>query len=353
MILLGAILGPNGVNYVQSNEAIELFGFLGMTFLMFMAGLETDIGKLKKLKSKLVTMSLLNGLIPFVVGIAITKSFGYSWLTSVLIGTIFISSSVAVVVPSLKSAGLFKKPVGQLILSSVLVLDIISLVALSVIFQKLAPITQLPLPLYFTIIILSIAGLFYLLPKITRYAFNKRFSARGRYESQIRFVIVTLIAVLVYFSVLGVHAILAAFIVGLILSVVESEHIFAQLHTLGYGLFVPIFFFIVGMEMNLKILTQFNAGNILMIAIVLGLILSKFLSGILAGRIIKLNWRESSFFGASSIIQITTTLAVTYVAASFGLIDQALVNAIIIMSVITTIIGPILLKNLVKKPSKA
>ena len=107
------------------------------------------------------------------------------------------------------------------------------------------------------------------------------------------------------------------------------------------------------MEMNLKILTQFNAGNVLIIAIVLGLILSKFLSGLLAGRIIKLNWRESSFFGASSMIQITTTLAVTYVASSFGLIDQALVNAVIIMSVITTIIGPILLKNLVKKPSKA
>jgi|TARA_B100002003_G_scaffold251306_1_gene294212 Kef-type K+ transport system membrane component KefB len=83
LILLGAILGPNGVNYVQSNEAIELFGFLGMTFLMFMAGLETDIGKLKKLKSKLVTMSLLNGIIPFIVGVAITKLFGYSWLTSV------------------------------------------------------------------------------------------------------------------------------------------------------------------------------------------------------------------------------------------------------------------------------
>ncbi len=343
LILLGAILGPHGVNFIQPNLTIELLGFLGMTFLMFMAGLETDITKLKSLKSKLIVMAAINGVIPFLVGLLIGRSFGYSWLTSFLIGTIFISSSVAVVVPSLKSAGLFHKSVGQLILSAILVLDVISLVILSFIFQKLAPITKLPLPLYYTIIVLSIAGLFFLIPKMTKWVFTKYFRGKSGHENQIRYVIVILIAVLVYFHLLGVHPILAAFIVGLTL-VFTSEQIFTKFHTLGYGFFVPIFFFIVGMEMDLAVFKQIGTGNLIIIAIVFGLIISKFVSGLIAGRLVKLSWKDSAFFGSASIIQITTTLAVTYVASSLGILDSVVVTAIILMSVVTTVIGPIMLK---------
>ncbi len=343
LILLGAILGPNGINYIHPSQAIELLGFLGMTFLMFMAGLETDITKLKSLKSKLVVMSFLNGIIPFIVGVGIGRLFNYGWLTSLLIGTIFISSSVAVVVPSLKSAGLFNKSVGQLILSAVLVLDILSLVVLSFIFQKLSPITTLTLPLYFAVIILSIAGLFYILPGLTKHIFNKYFTGKSAHENQIRYTIVVLIGALTYFHLLGVHPILAAFIVGLAL-VVKSDEIYSKFHALGYGFFVPIFFFIVGMQMDLSVFKQLGAGNMMMIAIVFGLILSKFLSGLLAGRLVKLSWKESSFFGSASIIQITTTLAVTYVGASLGILDNILVTSIIMMSVVTTIVGPIALK---------
>ena len=95
LVLIGSILGPYGMNYIQSNEVISFLGFLGMTFLMLMAGLETEIGKIKKLRKKIIIMAAFNGLIPFAVGVFITQLFGYSWLTSIVVGTIFISSSVA------------------------------------------------------------------------------------------------------------------------------------------------------------------------------------------------------------------------------------------------------------------
>jgi len=159
--------------------------------------------------------------------------------------------------------------------------------------------------------------------------------------------------VLAYFSILGVHPILAAFIIGLTLSqTIRHEKLFTKLHTLGYGLFVPIFFFIVGMEMNLSLLLTFDMGEFLMVLIVVGLISSKLASGYIGGRVVKLSGKDSALFGVTSIMQLTTTLAVTYAAASLGILDSLLVTSVIILSIITTILGPVLLKVLLSLQSQ-
>lgn len=349
IILAGAFLGPNLLGYVQPNPVVEFFGFLGMTFLMLMAGLETNLKQLINLRSKISVLVVLNGIIPFATGVVIARLFNFSWMTSFLVGTIFISSSVAVLIPALKSANLFNKRIGRLILSATIILDILSLVLLSFILQEMAPITTLPLHLYFLVIIFSIIALFFIVPSIAKYFFKKN-GKKGKYEEKLRFVLVIVIGVLAYFSALGVHPILAAFIVGLTLShVIRSEKILTKLHTLGYGLFVPVFFFIIGMKMDLKILTQFSLANLLMISIVFGLIFSKLFSGYIAGRIIKLPKKESLFFGSASTIQITTTLAVAYAASEIGILDINLLTSIVMMSVITTIVGPIFLKYISSK----
>jgi len=350
IILVGSILGPHGLNYVRHDEVIGFFGFLGMTFLMLMAGLETDLSKLKRMRYRIFLLALLNGLVPFLVGFFITRAFGYPLMVSIIMGIIFISSSVAIIYPLLKSAGLFKRNVGQLILAAILIADISSLVLLSVTLQSIAPITKLPLPFYFLTLALSILVLYLLLPRLTNYVFKEGFS-EATYEKQFRSVVVILIAVLVLFSILGVHPILAAFIVGLTLSeVVRSERLYSKFYTIGYGIFVPIFFFIVGMEMDLSIFRTFNISDVIIIAIVLGLISSKFLSGYIGGRLVRLSGHDSAIFGTASIIQLTTTLAVVYVASSLELLDSTLVTAIILLSIITTIFGPVLLRLLIGSP---
>jgi len=353
IILVGSFLGPHGLNYVRHDNIIGFFGFLGMTFLMLMAGLETDLSKLKQLRYKVFFMASLNGMVPFVIGLSITRAFGYPWTSSILIGIIFISSSIAIIYPSLKSAGLFKKNVGQIILAAILIADIVSLVFLSLTLQSIAPITKLPLPIYFIVLTLSVFLLFLFLPRITKYIIKEKFPAKAYYEKQLRFVIVIVIAILAFFSVLGVHPILAAFIAGLALSeVARSGRIYEKFYTIGYGIFVPIFFFVVGMEMDLTIFRAFDIKNIIIITIILGLISSKFFSGYVAGRLIKLSKKDSAVFGTASIIQLTTTLAVVYAASSIGLLDSTLVTSIIMLSIITTILGPILLRLMIKTPKK-
>lgn len=355
IILAGSIFGPYGLNYVQSDDTIQFFGFLGMTFLMLMAGLETDLSKLTQSKSKILTISAVNGLLPFITGLFITKYFGYPWTTSLLIGIIFISSSVAIIIPSLKSNKFINHDVAQLMLASILVTDIVSLVLLGIFFQEASRITSLPLPLYFIILFASIPALLYLVPKISNYALRKKLSQDEGYEKKLRFVLVMIIGTLIYFILLGVHPILGAFLAGLSLSTIimndKSGILYAKLHTLGYGLFVPVFFFIVGIELNLSLFKEFDVKNLLMISIILGSIISKIVSGYLAGRIVKFSKKDSLIFGSISITQLTTTLAVTYAASSLGLLSSALVTSIILLAVISTFLGPLLASYMSKKLS--
>ena len=346
IILAGSITGPKSLNYVTVDETISFFGFLGMAFLMFMAGLETDITKLSKSKYKIAMMAFLNGAIPFTVGLLITKFFGYSWTVSFLIGIVFISSSVAVIVSTLKSNKSISHEVAQLILSSVMLTEIVSLIALGFIFQSTSKITALPLPLYFIVLILSIVSLFIILPALSKKIMQRKLSKDDGSERQLRFVIIVLVSVILYFSALGAHPILAAFLAGLSLSSViitnKQNRLLTKLHTMGYGLFIPVFFFVVGMEMDVSLLREFDIRNILMISLILGLIFSKLFSGYFAGRVVKLSKKDSMLFGSISITQLTTTLAVTYAASAIGLLDSLLVTTIVLLSIISTLVGPML-----------
>lgn len=346
IILAGAITGPYGLNYIQADETIGFFGFLGMAILMFMAGLETDITKIYSSKNKILLMSFLNSFIPFLFGLSIVRIFGYSWQVSILVGIIFISSSIAVITSFLRDNKSVSKDVSQLMLSSIMVTDIISLIALGLIFQSTSKITPLSLPVYIIILILSIILLFKFIPIITRKIVRKNFFQEYGHERRLRFIIVILIAVITYFSFLGAHPILASFLAGLSLSGVviyeKSEILKYKLNTIAYGVFIPVFFFVVGMDINLSLLRNFDITNVLMISLIFALIFSKIVSGYIAGRMIKLSKKDSYLFGSMSITQLTTTLAVVYAASSMGILDSVLVTSVVILAVITTIVGPVL-----------
>lgn len=347
IIIIGSVFGPYGLDMIESNEVIEFFGFLGFTFLMLMAGMDTHIGKLKKSIKSIGTLAIINASIPLATGVTIGRIFGYGWMTSLLLGTIFASSSVAIIVSFMKS-GRFSKTVTDVMLPAFVIEDLLSMILLASIFQSVDGNSSYSLPVYFIILVFSVVILFLSIPPLAR-AFIRKHSLtkKASHEDQLRFVIILLIAVLLYFSALGVHPILAAFLVGMLLAdLVTSETILGKIETMGYGLFVPVFFFIVGMDMDLTIFSQFDIRNTLIISIIAGLILSKFLSGYLGGRLVKLGKRDSAMFGSVSTTQLTTTLAAAYAGASLGLLNETLVTAVITLSIITNLLVPLLMRSI-------
>jgi Kef-type K+ transport system membrane component KefB len=346
LILVGAVLGPFGIDVIPTNETIQFFSFLGLTFLMFMAGLETHVEHFTHQAWKVGIMALLNGGIPAVAGFFVAQMFGYSLMASLMVAVIFISSSVAIVIPSLKSAKLFKKLDGQLIVTSVVFEDVLSLILLGILLQSVDPITSLPLPVYFLILIVSIVILKLFLPRLSQLVLKKRFGHK-EHEDQLRFVVVLLMAVLLYFSTLGVHPIVAAFLLGLVLSsAITSEKLYTQLHTIGYGLFVPVFFFMIGTQIDIRVFSGLGENLTFLVVVILVSVATKFGSGYLAGRLVKLNRQNSAIFGVASTVQLTTSLAATQAAFALGIIDTTLLTSMVVLSVVTTIVSPIVLRLL-------
>lgn len=354
IILIGAAVGPHGFDLVRVDSTLEFFGFLGVTFLMLMAGIETNTAKLRDSKRELFWMTLLNAIFPFLVGMAIPLYFGYSLLPSLLIGIVFISSSVAMIIPSLEQCKMIERRFGQMVLAAVMIADILSLLLLSVVLQTKDRIANLPLPLHYLVLLLSIIILLKLIPKISDYGLHKRFSAHTGNERRVRFVLLIIIAAVAIFSLLGVHPILAAFLVGLSLSGVIAtkdgdNELYSKIHTLGYGLFIPVFFFIVGLDLDLTILSKLGPTNMIMIWLVLGALVTKILSGYVAGLKVGFTTRDSWTYGFLSVSKLTTALAVTYTAQSLGILDSVLTTSIILVAVITTLLGPIAVKFIHRK----
>lgn len=338
LIAAGIFVGPLGFNIVNLTPSIEFLGSLGAVFLMFMAGLEIKTDVLAKNKKKLTMAALINGGFPAVIGFLITLYFGYNLLASLLIGTIFVSSSIAVIVPSLEEKGLLSSDIGSIIVGTIMIEDVGSLFILSILLQTADPTAVIPLPAFVTIVVFSILGLKSILPRIETVFF--RWRAREGFEEKLQFVFITLVAVAVYFELLGMHAIIAGFLVGLILSEsIRHEHIEKKLHTISYGIFIPLFFIIIGLETDLTAFQKAGDTYLLTIALTGTLIATKFFSGYLAGYLAGYKRVENALVGFSSIPQLSTSLAVVFTAYELGLLDSSLQVSIVLISIITVLIS--------------
>ncbi|OGZ60570.1 MAG: hypothetical protein A2919_01675 [Candidatus Spechtbacteria bacterium RIFCSPLOWO2_01_FULL_43_12] len=345
LIIGGIIIGPFGVDIFEPNETVNLLGEIGLVFLMFMAGLEMRLSSLVNMKKEVARMSVLNGIIPFALGVGIGLYFGYGLLESLILGTVFISSSVAVIVPSLKSNGLLETRLGKSIVASVMVEDIISLLFLSVILQSVTPLTAIPLPIFYFLLFASLAALRWLLPRIRLFFFMLSREKASLFEWELQAIFVILLGTVVFFQVIGLHSIIAGFFAGLVLAEsIKSDILMGKIRAIGYGFFIPIFFVLIGTKTNIGVFGETEGAILLVSVICISFIAVKFITGWMAGRLNGFNQMESILVGGATTPHLTTALAVAATAFELGLFSRELVTAIVILSVVTIAIGPITVK---------
>lgn len=350
LIIAGILIGPFGIAVFETTPTIEFIGSIGLTFLMFMAGLETRLSNLKTLRTSVVPIAFLNSALPFIGGFAIAWYFGYGLLGSLLLGIIFVSSSIAVVVPSLEANGLLKLSIGRSIIAATIFEDVLSLLLLSLTLQYIDPITLIPLPVFYILLFFSLIGLKIAIPAVRKSLFRRKRAEEDRFEQDLRFIFATLIAVTAFFEILGLHPIIAGFFTGLALSEsIQSKITKQKLHAISYGLFIPAFFVIIGTQTDVSVFWSASSALLLAITVVMGSMLSKFVSGWIGGRLAGFNSIQSSLIGVSSIPQLSTTLAVAFTGLGLGLLDQNLITAMILLSVVTTMAAPFLVSIFAKK----
>ncbi len=322
---------------------------------MFMAGLETKLSSFREFRGEVAKISLLNGLIPAVAGIWLGLwLFNFDWVAAFLLGIIFFSSAIAVAIPSLQANANLAIRVGRIIIASVIVQDVSSLVLFLVLLRFLEPsASALPEFLFFPLLILSVVSLRWLIPRIHA-LFISDGPGKGVFEEEVRIVLVSLIGTVAFFEVMGVHALIAGFFTGLVFSeIIKSDILKEKLRTISYGLFVPIFFIVIGAQTNIRVLAEAEGAFALVLFIIPAFMISKFVSGWLGGKLVGFTNKQSFIVGAATMSQLTMALAVVSIARQKDLLGQEAIAALVVLTIVTTFVAPLLIAFLSRKPQEA
>ncbi|MCJ8006012.1 monovalent cation:proton antiporter family protein [Lederbergia wuyishanensis] len=353
-IIMGLIIGKSGLNLIHEGTWLNTLSTLGFIFLMFLSGVEIDFSAFKASKKKIV---LPNGktepnrlIISTVIFIGIfILSIGLSFLfvkmgliDNVFLMTLIISTiSLGVVVPTLKEANIMKTGIGQIILLTAVIADLVTMILLAV-FVSVSGNSQGNMWL---LLILFAAG-------IILYFFGRRFKNRaimerlseGTVQIGTR-AIFTLIIVLVALSEsVGAENILGAFLAGTLVSLLNpKQEMVRQLDSFGYGFLIPIFFVMVGVELDLWSL--FKDKNLL--ALIPLLLIALLASKIFPVFILR-KWYDTKTVLASAFL-LTSTLSLVIAAAKIAerieVITPEMSGTFILVAVISCIFTPIFFRK--------
>ena len=334
--------------FVNNNELtpfMEGLYSIGMGILLFLSGLDTDFTVLGKHKkgdsylhiSRLTTILLFTIILCSIGGSFLFLGFMNNKVIGVIVLTIiFCSTFASIVIPLVHEEGLSNSTIGKIISSYSTKAELLSIVALSILMMTLGMTKeQKPWLLLILVIILLIVYIFSRYLKLSSF---KKISD-GIVHFGVRLTIALLLGLMILCSISGVEYILGAFLAGMVIkSAKPSETNIHKLEIIGYGIFVPIFYMLVGLKIGLLMPIQeiFKWENLSLILILFGMLI-----------IVKIPFMYlCRWFNFSTVIQTTLfvacTLIVVIASEEFGVFTKKFMNALIIASSLTCIIPPIL-----------
>ena len=352
-LIAGLLLGPSVLNLVQPSDFLSMLSELGVIMLMFSAGLQTDIGELKKSGKATFFIALIGVLVPLGGGYALATVFnsGGDPLKNLFVGTVFTATSVSISVETLKELGKLSTRSGNAILGAALIDDVLGLILLTLITSASTGGVSLWMVLAKIAAFFAVtAGMGYFLHKGIQ-----KWMACARWNRK-RFAVISLAFCFFYAyvaeSVFGVADIIGAFCAGLIISnTARAIYVQSQCETLSYMFLSPIFFASVGLKV---VLSSMNAGTIMLSVIsILLAIITKVVGCGLGAKLFHYTNAESLRIGVGMISRGEVALIVANKGIASGMMDSVFLAPMILMVVASTIVTPILLRAVYpKNPEK-
>ena len=255
-IIIGIILGASGFNFVQPTHDLNFLSSLGVILLLFLSGMEIDFELLKPGKKKSdqqvdplkTAISAFIGVTVLSVGLALVlKMLGL--FSDVMLATIiFMTVALGVVIATLKEKDILGRPVGQTILLTAVLGEVIPLILLTVYAAINGGNTR---QLWLIILLFGAAILLLWRFKQPYLWFAKVTKSTTQLDVRLAFFLI--FALVTVAEKVGVENILGAFLAGIVMKLLEPSHETAdKLTSIGYGFFIPIFFIMTGVKLNLR-----------------------------------------------------------------------------------------------------
>lgn len=348
LIFAGVLLGPDGLAVAPRSGPVGLFfADLGRVFLMFLAGLEINMLDFRARAGRSALFGASTFVVPLAAGILVGRLFGYGWNASVLIGSLMASHTL-LGYPVMARLGLVRAEVTLVTVGATIFTDIASLLVLAMCVSvhtigfswATLDIQLAELAIYCVLVLGGIPWV------------GERFLRAKRHdeEAQALFILLALVVASIGAKLINLEDIVGAFLCGLAVNgVLEPKPVREKIELLGKALFVPMFFIMIGVRLDLpKFVSTLQTEYLLVLGIVGGLILSKLLAALVPKVIFGYRWPEAMAMWSLSLPQVAATLAAALVAyetvnpAGERLIDEPVLNTVIVLMVVTSLLGPIL-----------
>lgn len=362
-ILMGIVIGNSFLNIVERDSILNILSTLGFIFLMFLSGLEIDFKAFKKDKRARQGQNDDESSIPghlnlaltvfaFIMIISILLAYVFKWLglvDDVLLMVIIISTiSLGVVVPTLKEMNIMRTTIGQFILLVAVLADLVTMILLTVYGaingQRGSTIWLIGILVVFTAISYILGVQF------KRMSFLQKLMD-GTTQIGIRAVFALIILLVALAEGVGAENILGAFLAGVVVSLLNpDEEMVEKLDSFGYGFFIPIFFIMVGVDLNIPSLIKEPKLLIIIPILIVAFIISKLIPVMFIRR-----WFDMKTTIASAFL-LTSTLSLVIAAAKISerlnAISAETSGILILSAVITCVFVPIIFKKLFPVPDE-
>jgi Kef-type K+ transport system membrane component KefB len=348
-IVFGILVGPSALNLIQGSELLDLLADLGLFLLMFLSGFEIDFGKLERQRLSAIGTGMLVFALTLLGSHFVTGFLGYGFFMTLVLST----TSVGLVVPTLRSTRHTGTRLGQAVLISAILADFLTLMAvafLALVHEHGVSWDLLKFPALFLAIIVVLRCLRLAVwwhPK----QFARLFSSDDPEELGIRVSLAFMLAFVGLSMALDIEPILGAFLAGMVFALVfrsrgALEH---RLSGFSYGFLIPIFFINIGIRFELESLMD-SESFLRAVLIVVAAFAVKILPSF-AHFIQGMELREILAAGTLLSARLSLIIAVATVGVELGLLtveDRALA---ILIATVTTTLAPSLFRIIAPSPT--
>lgn len=355
MILAGVVVGKYGFNILERDSSFELFGKVGLYYIMFLAGLEMDMDDFKKNRTKGLVFGMFTFLIPMGLGIWSSMSMlNYGFLTSVLLASMYASHTL-IAYPIISRYGLSRQRTVSITIGGTAVTVVLALMVLAVIggMYKGEDVGGLFWVLLVAKVVLLFGLIIFLTPRISRWFFRT-------YEDAVMQFIFVLAMVFLgggLMELVGMEGILGAFLAGLVLNrfVPHVSPLMNRLEFVGNALFIP--YFLIGVGMIIDVRCLFTEGEALKVAVVMTVVatFSKWLAAWITQKIYGMKKVEGSLIFGLSNAQAAATLAAVLIGHGIimengeRLLNDDVLNGTVVMILFTCIISSVVTERAARK----
>ncbi len=339
MIVAGVAIGPYGFHLLDNDASFKIFGQVGLLYLMFLAAIEIDFYHLRRNLKRGAVFGLLTFLLPLFLGLFSTIYFFDTDLVTALLLASMYASHTLISYPVAVRFGITKAPavLMSIVGTIIAVIGALLTLATAVNVHTTGYFSFLQTGLLLAKLITFCLGVSVLYRNLARW-FLRKFTDR---VTQFVFVLALVFFAAWVADAIGLEGVLGAFFAGLVLNrfVPNTSPLMARLEFVGNALFIPYFLIGIGMMIDIRVIASFETLRIAGIMLAVALV-AKWLAALLATKIYGMHRDDLQVMFGLTTAHTAVALAVVSVGYSFGLLGSSMLNATVLMILITCAIAP-------------